>query len=33
MQENYDKLPPINGINFVELSPISFLRRAADTYP
>ena len=33
MQEHYDKLPPVNGLNFVELSPISFLRRAADTYP
>ena len=33
MQEHYDQLPPVNGLNFVELSPISFLRRAADTYP
>ena len=33
MQENYDKLAPVNGLNFVELSPISFLKRAADTYP
>ena len=33
MQKHYDKLPPVNGLNFVELSPISFLSRAADTYP
>ena len=33
MQENYHNLPPVNGLNFVELSPISFLNRAADTYP
>lgn len=33
MQENYNQLPPVNGLNFVELSPISFLCRAADTYP
>jgi len=33
MQKNYDNLPPHPGINFVPLSPLSFLRRAADTYP
>ena len=33
MRENYHNLPPLPGLNFVELSPISFLRRAADTYP
>lgn len=33
MQENYASLPPVSGLNFVELSPISFLSRAADTYP
>jgi len=33
MQENYDNLPPQPGLNFVPLSPLSFLRRAADTYP
>ena len=33
MQKNYDKLRPIKRLNFVELSPISFLNRAADTYP
>lgn len=33
MREHYDNLPPLNGLNFVELSPVSFLRRAADTYP
>ena len=33
MQKNYHNLPPVNALNFVELSPISFLRRAADTYP
>lgn len=33
MREHYDNLPPINGLNFVQLSPISFLSRAADTYP
>lgn len=32
MQENYDKLPPVRGLNFVELSPLSFLQRAVDTY-
>jgi len=35
---NQDNLQPINdlqpirGLNFVELTPISFLKRAADTY-
>ena len=33
MRENHHNLPPLPGLNFVELSPISFLRRAADTYP
>ena len=33
MLENYDSLPPVDGLNFVPLTPISFLRRAADTYP
>ncbi len=33
MQENYHKLPPLPGVNFVALSPLSFLTRAADTYP
>ena len=33
MQKNYDNLRPIQRLNFVELSPISFLNRAADTYP
>ena len=33
MQKNYHNLPPLSGLNFVELSPISFLNRAADTYP
>ncbi len=33
MKEQYDKLPPVAGLNFVELSPISFLTRTADTYP
>jgi fatty-acyl-CoA synthase len=32
MKENYDSLDPINGLNYVQLSPISFLQRAADVY-
>jgi fatty-acyl-CoA synthase len=33
MKENYEKLDRVNGLNHVELTPISFLRRAKDTYP
>jgi len=33
MHKNYRDLPPVKGLNFIELTPISFLKRAADTYP
>ncbi|MDA8007608.1 MAG: AMP-binding protein [Gammaproteobacteria bacterium] len=33
MQKHYDNMPPQRGLNYVPLSPLSFLRRAADTYP
>ena len=33
MKENYDTLDQVNGLNYVQLSPISFLQRAADVYP
>ena len=29
MKENYDTLDQVNGLNYVQLSPISFLQRAA----
>ena len=32
MKHNYDSLDQVNGLNHVELSPISFLQRAADVY-
>jgi fatty-acyl-CoA synthase len=32
MKHNYDSLHQVNGLNHVELSPISFLQRAADVY-
>ena len=33
MKKHYDQLPPISGVNYVPLSPITFLRRAAEVYP
>ncbi len=33
MKDNYDKLHKVSGLNYVELTPISFLQRATDTYP
>ena len=33
MQPHYESLPPVKGVNFIPLTPIAFLRRAADTYP
>ncbi len=33
MQQHYDTLPPIAGLNHVVLSPISILARASDAYP
>lgn len=33
MKEHYEKLSRVSGLNFVELTPISFLQRARDTYP
>ncbi|NKB62173.1 MAG: AMP-binding protein [Gammaproteobacteria bacterium] len=32
MKENYDALGAISGLNHVELSPVSFLSRASETY-
>ncbi len=32
MQENYASLDQVNGLNYVQLTPISFLQRAADVY-
>ena len=32
MKCNYDQLSAVNGLNYVELSPVSFLHRARDTY-
>ncbi|MCY4052072.1 MAG: AMP-binding protein [Gammaproteobacteria bacterium] len=32
MKEYYDELPKINGLNFVQLTPISFLQRAGEVY-
>ncbi|NKB76649.1 MAG: AMP-binding protein [Gammaproteobacteria bacterium] len=32
MKENYDALSAISGLNYVELSPVSFLSRASETY-
>ncbi len=32
MQENYDILGQVNGLNYVELTPISFLQRASEVY-
>ncbi len=32
MRDHYEILDRVDGINFVELTPISFLRRAQDTY-
>ena len=33
MRANYEQLDAIQGLNHVELSPVSFLSRASDTYP
>ncbi|MGI9310997.1 MAG: AMP-binding protein, partial [bacterium] len=33
MQQHYDNMAPCDGLNSVALTPISFLRRAADVYP
>ncbi|MCY3768143.1 MAG: AMP-binding protein [Gammaproteobacteria bacterium] len=33
MNDHYETLDQVDGINFVELTPISFLHRAGDTYP
>ncbi|MYD76842.1 MAG: AMP-binding protein [Gammaproteobacteria bacterium] len=33
MKECYDRLPRIEGLNHVQLTPISFLKRACDVYP
>ena len=33
MKEHYDEFPPIRGVNYVPLSPVSFLQRARDVYP
>ncbi len=33
MKENYDRLERVDGLNYVALTPISFLHRARDTYP
>ncbi len=32
MKQNYDSLDRVNGLNYVELTPISFLQRASDVY-
>lgn len=32
MKEHYNQLSPIDGLNFVQLTPISFLQRAAEVY-
>ncbi len=32
MKKYYDELPKINGLNFVQLTPISFLQRASEVY-
>ena len=33
MRQNYQQLKPVSDLNFVALTPISFLRRASDVYP
>lgn len=33
MKEYYNDLPRIEGLNFVQLTPISFLQRASEVYP
>ena len=33
MKENYDRLEAVGALNYIELSPISFLIRASDVYP
>ncbi len=33
MKSYYDELPRIEGLNFVQLTPISFLQRASEVYP
>ncbi|MEM7196108.1 MAG: AMP-binding protein [Pseudomonadota bacterium] len=33
MLTHYEQLAPIDGLNFVQLTPISFLKRASETYP
>jgi fatty-acyl-CoA synthase len=33
MKDNYDSLDQVGGLNYVELTPISFLQRASDAYP
>ncbi len=33
MKENYDRLDAVRALNYIELSPISFLIRASDVYP